>query len=742
MVEFNVLKEHQIFLVSDEAGDIASHNSDGQGLYWRDTRFLSLYELKIEGFLPTLLSAAGEHNFMNNLQFANAAFVSNDGRPVAARTMSIRRNRFIHGGLHERIGFFNYNPFPLALRVTLLVGSDFRDMFDVRGYTRRAVHGTIEVPRVDGPLLEFSYLGLDNVRRATRVRFEPSPRGVILSQPAVEQRLEERVLPGISGHGDLRTDYHVVPPTAEVSFELLLQPKQHRSITVQVDPLVEGVEPADQEGGLSLDAQFVLIRDSYAQWESASTAIETDHEVLNTVLRRALRDLRLLSDRISGGYLPAAGIPWFSVPFGRDSLITSLQTLILQPEIAYGSLRFLAKHQGRKIDDWRDEEPGKILHEVRLGEVATLGQVPHTPYYGSIDSTPLFLVTIGELLRWTDDLSLLQELRPNLEAALDWIDRFGDPDGDGFVEYHSRSADGIRNQGWKDSVDAIARPDGQPAEPPIALAEVQGYVYAARLAAAECLRRLGEPERAASQEGLAAELQRRFLRDFRFADGSFYALALDAKKRPVEVVSSNPGHCLWTGLLSDEEGRTAAQRLRAEDVDCGWGLRTLSSRETLFNPMSYHNGSVWPHDNALIAAGFKRLGLDAEATDLIDEVLEAAMRFPHQRLPELYCGFSRDRRYFSMPAQYPVSCSPQAWAAGSVFMMIQTLLGLQVDAARLRLTLRPRLPTWLNRVTIHHLRVADRRIDFEVCRQDDRVRVEIWDSGGLEIAVEPATHPG
>jgi glycogen debranching enzyme len=738
LVERTVLKENEIYLVSDDNGDIASHNSEGHGLYWRDTRFLSLYELRLAGTKPSLLSSIGEHNFMNNFQFANAAFVARDDVDIAARTISIRRNRFIQDGLYERIGFFNYNPFQVELRVTILVGSDFRDMFEVRGYTTLAVHGTIEPPASDEAGVQLRYVGLDGVRRRTDIFFQPRPSEVSL--PNIDPLAQEhaRVLPGISGHGDPRQEYTLVPPSALAHFDLALPPKAHRSITVHIVPAIEAGRPETPDGKLSLDDKFVLIRDSYRQWDSECTEIETDHEILNSVIRRARRDLRLLSDRLPEGYLPSAGIPWFSVPFGRDSLITSLQTMILQPSIAYGSLRFLAAHQGQKVDEWRDEEPGKILHEVRLGEAATLGQVPQTPYYGSVDSTPLFLVAFGELLQWTDDLELMRGLKDNVEAALAWIDRFGDQDGDGYVEYASRSPRGIRNQGWKDSWDAVAYPDGRFVEPPIALSEVQGYVYDARQRMASYFRRIGETERAREQQDRAADLKRRFKSDFRLAEQNYYAIALGPDKLQVPVVSSNPGQCLWSGLLDGDEGRMTARRLLQEDMSCGWGVRTLSSQEPMFNPMSYHNGSVWPHDNALIAAGLKRLQLDVEASRLIAEVLEAAMRFPNYRLPELYCGFARDRRYFSMPAQYPVSCSPQAWAAGAVFSMIQTLLGLRADAAQGRLSLRPKLPDWLSRVCVRRLRVGNRLVEFEVVREEKRTPVEIFDSGGLEIVVEPA----
>ena len=737
MTERTVIKENEVFLVSDDRGDIGQ-DQEGHGLYWRDTRFLSRFELRIEGTNPVLLSAAGEHSFMNNFQFANSAFTSREGRIVPARTISIRRNRFIRDGLHERVGLFNYNAYTVTLRLSITLASDFRDMFDVRGYTVRPRHGQLGPPIVEDGVVALPYVGLDSVERRTEVRLQPRPTDIeIVPNGGPESPAEAHPLAGISGHGDDRVTYRINPTSVVLHYDVTLPAKQTSSITIHAVPLAGGERPGAPEPPLPLDEQFILIRDSYRRWEAESAAIETDNDILNTVIRRAGRDLRLLTDQMTTGLLPSAGIPWFSVPFGRDSLITSIQTLAFQPDIAYGTLRFLAAHQGTETDDWRDEDPGKILHEVRTGEIAALREVPHTPYFGTVDATPLFIVAWSELLDWTDDRDFASSLEPNVEAALTWIDKLGDSDGDGFVDYASRSAMGIRNQGWKDSLDSVAQRDGRLAEPPIALAEVQGYVYDARTRLARYYRQRGDEAAAARQEQLAGELQDRFLRAFYIPAEDFYALALERGGTPVAVMSSNPGHCLWSGLLSGERGLSVARRLLYDDMNSGWGVRTLGSHEPLFNPMSYHNGSVWPHDNAIIAAGLKRLGLDVEAATLVGEVLEAAMRFPNYRLPELYCGFARDRRYFSIPAQYPVSCSPQAWAAGSVFSMLQTILGLRVDAAHRRVTLRPELPGLISRVSVRQLRVGNEHADFEVLRENGKVRVEVQRSGGFAVEVEP-----
>ncbi|MCC7372103.1 MAG: amylo-alpha-1,6-glucosidase [Chloroflexi bacterium] len=736
MLDRIVLKEHQMFLVCDGNGNIAAHNQDGSGLYWHDTRFLSVFDLELNTGSPQLLSSSGEHNFMMTLQFANQAFQTADGLDVPARSLSIRRNRFLHAALHERIGIFNYNAFPVTLTLTLRFGSDFRDMFDIRGYARRSKHGDIDQPRVEGNEVVLGYVGLDQLRRETRVRFDRPPVRVEVQEPDPLPAGALELIPGISGAGDPRAEAPIRPPTAAAVFELDVPSGQFVSLTSEVRVSQGDLLP--QNGGpAALDTAFTQMRGSYDEWESTCTEIVTDDEVLNAVLKRSLHDLRLLSDRVDDGYLPSAGIPWFSVPFGRDSLITALQTLSLQPDIARASLIFLAEHQGKQVNDFRDEQPGKILHEIRLGELAALGQVPHTPYYGSVDATPLWIMTLGAYWRWTNDLALLQQLRPNLDAALGWIEQFGDLDGDGFVEYLCRSTRGIRNQGWKDSADSTRHRDGSQAEPPIALVEVQGYVYAALIDAGVLYRALGDDERAAHCQARADDLRARFQERWWSASDQYFAAALDSSKRPLLTVTSNVGHCLWTGLLDQGPAWAVSDRLVQDDMLCGWGVRTLSSKERSFNPMSYHNGSVWPHDNSILVAGLKRYGMDERAVRVSQEMLDAAVRFPLYRLPELYCGFARDRRYYSMPAQYPVSCSPQAWAAGSVFLIVQSLLGLRVDAAAGRVTLRPTLPKAVTHLSMRRLTVGSHQIDLDVHREGNEVRVDVTQAAPVAVVVEP-----
>ena len=740
MLDRIVLKEHQMFLVCDGNGNIAAHNADGHGLYWHDTRFLSLFELSLDAGGPQLLTSSGEHNFMMTLQLANLAFQTADGREVRPRTLSIRRNRFIHAALHERIGIFNYNPFPVPITLSMTFGSDFRDMFDIRGYARRSKHGAIDRPRIEDRDIVLGYTGLDQIRRETRVRFDQFPSRLEIHEPDPLPPDALETMPGISGAGDPRAEVPIRPPTATAIFELVVPPAQYTALTCEVLVSQGDLRPDLPHviGDVStLDSAFGEMRESYRAWEETCTEITTDDEIVNAVLKRSLHDLRLLSDHVVNGYLPSAGIPWFSVPFGRDSLITSLQTLALQPAIARATLLFLAEHQGHEVNDWRDEQPGKILHEIRLGELAALGDVPHGPYYGSVDATPLWIMTLGEYVRWSGDQVLAADLRPNLEAALNWIDEYGDLDGDGYVEYLCRSSRGIRNQGWKDSSDSATHRDGLRAEPPIALAEVQGYVFAAWMAAAELFDLYGEPERAQKLRAKAASLRARFQAGWWSGRDQFFAMALDAGKIPVTTVASNVGHCLWAGMLDDGPAWKVGARLVREDMLCGWGLRSLSSAEPSFNPMSYHNGSVWPHDNSIIVAGLKQYRMDDHALRVAEQVLDAARRFPLYRLPELYCGFARDRRYYSMPAQYPVSCSPQAWAAGSIFLIVQSLLGLRVDALNDRIILRPTLPRDVNLLRLTNLRIGRHRVDFEVRRQNDTIKVDVTRAAPIAVVVEP-----
>ena len=452
---------------------------------------------------------------------------------------------------------------------------------------------------------------------------------------------------------------------------------------------------------------------AYHAWERGTTKAVSDHELFNLVIKRSVSDLRLLVNEGPGPnerYV-AAGVPWFSTLFGRDSLITAFQALAFRPQIAVETLQVLADHQATEIDDWRDAEPGKILHELRTGEMARSGELPHTPYFGSVDSTPLFLILLGATFDWTGDRAMVDRLWPNALAALSWIDTYGDRDGDGLVEYQRRSDGGLVNQGWKDSSDAIRDRTGREAVAPIALAEVQGYVFDGKRRMAGLARMRGEADLAARLDREAEALRVRFEEAFWVEDQRYYAMAVDGDKRVADAIGSNAGQCLWTGIVSPERAKDVMDRLLQPEMFSGWGIRTYASGQPGYNPIGYHTGTVWPHDTSLIAAGLKRYGFDDESNRLVSQVLEAAQRFPDYRLPELFCGF--DKSDATTPVPYPVACSPQAWAAGASFLFLETMLGLRAHADRGELELtHPHLPDWLGKVTLTDLRVGDASVDL------------------------------
>jgi glycogen debranching enzyme len=454
--------------------------------------------------------------------------------------------------------------------------------------------------------------------------------------------------------------------------------------------------------------------------------IDSDHELLNRTLDRSLADLVTLRNDgpADGEHYLAAGIPWFATLFGRDSIIAALETVAFIPSLAVSTLTVLARLQATADDPWHDAEPGKILHEMRTGEMARAGETPHDAYYGSIDSTPLWLILLGATHAWTGDDALLEQLWPNALAALAWIDDYGDPDGDGFVEYSRRSRLGLLNQGWKDSGDAIRHTNGLPADGPIALAEVQGYVYSAKRSMARLARHRGESELALRLDSAADELRVQFDAAFWLPDARYYAMALDGEKRPVASIGSNPGQALWTGIVPASRAARVGERMLEPDMFSGWGVRTFAAGQPGYNPVGYHTGSIWPHDNALIAAGLKANGAADGANLLAGRLIEAAQWFPDMRLPELFCGFARTD--VGAPVAYPVACSPQAWSAAAPFFLLQTMLGLRADASARRLELvHPTLPDWLGRVTVTGLPVGGDTVDLLVHRWRGRTSAEL-----------------
>jgi glycogen debranching enzyme len=682
------LKEDQLVLITEDDGSLPIGSSSPLGLYYHDTQFLSGYKLRVNGTEPLLLSANTEQNYVATFQLMHSeGAVLGTGRH-ASRTLSIRRTRFLADGLRERVGILNANPTSVRIAVELEFEATFRDMFAVRGY-RDAVApgGDVSVDRrADG--VSFERIGRDGVRRTSDVTLSPAPDRVDGTTLYVDRDLA---------------------PQQVLTLELAAIPRE--------DGAGEAPSPGRFDDALdALNARYRRFLRGCARYETSSETLDEG------LIARSALDLRALLEFHEGGPFPTGGIPWYAVPFGRDALITAYETLGWNPDLARGTLRLLARYQGQKVDEFTEEEPGKIFHELRRGELARLGEIPHRPYYGSVDATPLFALVFAEAVKWTADRALWRDLLPAAERALTWCDGpYGDPDRDGYVEYGTRGtarAPGraLRSQGWKDSSESLSDRDGTLTELPAALVEVQAYVYAAKTGLADLYAIDGDAKRADRLRGEARELRERFERDFWMADQTCYAQALDAHKKQVTAVTSNAAHALWAGIATPDRAAALVARLLAPDMYSGWGIRTLSSRYPTYNPMSYHNGSVWPHDSAIAAHGMARYGFREEANEVTSGLIEAGRRFPYARVPELFCGFQRDLRFSSRPADYLVSCIPQSWSAGMIFLNLRTLLGMEPDLATQRLLLDPALPPWLERIEVSDLRIFDAPISFRVRR--------------------------
>jgi glycogen debranching enzyme len=551
-------------------------------------------------------------------------------------------------------------------------------------------------------MLRLAYTGADHHRRSTEITFDPPPNTIGGACATFRLMLEpegaERV---------------------EVAFRLSDQPMAGAAGGLEVSPGWTAKHVADISGPLGLP--------------SSTVRMTTSNELFNRVLRRSFLDLAMLETRQGDDLFFAAGIPWYVALFGRDSIITALETLAFAPEVGRATLMVLARYQGRDRNPERDEEPGKILHELRVGELARLGEVPFTPYYGTVDATPLFLVLLGEYLQWTGDLECFTTLRAEVDAALGWLEHDGDSDHDGLFEYVSRATDGLVNQGWKDSYNAIVDADGSLVTPPIALVEMQGYVYRAFRAVANVCRATGDRERAASLERRATEVRARFEKSFWSAENGNYALAVHGdpgSKRLANVDASNQGQALWGGIVAEAHAGAVRDSIMDPDrLNAGWGVRTLSQAAVAYNPFDYQTGAVWPHDTAMVAVGLRSYGFDDEALEIFTGLYEAATRFDLYRLPELFAGF--DRATYGRPVRYPVACSPQAWAAGSLPYLLTSVLGIVPDAfARTLHVIRPRLPEWLDFVEINGLTIGTSHVDLRFER-----------SGELSLAAVTAKSP-
>ena len=720
------IKHGNLFLLTDPFGDIHV-DSRGLGLYDRDTRLLSCSQVRVGGVRPVLLQGTPGGNYRGTIQLTNPSIDRNIEDKVhplddlAGRKLGIARDRVLSlHGLEERLTVVNYAERPKIFDIEVELGIDGADIFEVRGRQREA-RGTLLPAAALPTRVTFRYDGLDGRRRSTHARF---------SMPASAMEPVVARDDGVDTGGWL-----------QLYWSWPLAPGERRELrwavwSTVVDVATAGDSPAElfpdpptvdeSAPGLAYDA-----------WSDSTTEVDTDHELFNLTVTRSRNDLRLLVNETPGSterYI-AAGVPWFSTLFGRDSLIASLQTVAFRPQLATQTLTVLAARQATEVDDWRDAEPGKILHELRVGEMAATGELPHSPYYGSVDATPLWLILLGATFDWTGDRALIDRLWPNALAALEWIDRYGDRDGDGFVEYERRTEHGLVNQGWKDSSDAIRDRHGREVQPPIALAEVQGYVFDAKRRMAGLARMRGEPELADRLEREAKTLRERFEAAFWVEDQGYYAMALGADKRQADAVGSNPGHCLWSGIVTPERARAVAERLISPELFSGWGVRTYALDQPGYNPLGYHTGSVWPHDTSIVAAGLKRYGFHEESNLLVGDILEAAQRFPAYRLPELFCGFAREED--ADPVPYPVACSPQAWSAGAPYLFLETMLGLRAHADRHELELwHPHLPEWAQRITLRNLRVGEGAVDLLFHRWRGTTSAEVLRKvGDLDVTI-------
>ncbi|MBI2933338.1 MAG: amylo-alpha-1,6-glucosidase [Planctomycetes bacterium] len=695
-----VLKHADTFAVLDPSGDILPARQSGHGLYHDGTRFLSRMEMRLLDKRPFLLSSTvRQDNAMLAVDLTNTDYHVEDRLVLPRNILHVFRSSFLwNRTCYERFRIHNYAAAPVEVSLSLSFDADFADIFEVRGMRREKRGRTL--PAESGPdWVALAYEGLDGVVRRTRIRIAPSPAEISGSLVRLENRVDA------NGEIDI-----AVTTSCELT-------------AAKATPVF--FEQAFQQAAAEADAG-----------RSGEAEVETTNPQFNYWLHRSVSDLRMMVTRTPQGPYPYAGIPWFNTAFGRDGIITALECLWVKPDLARGVLAYLAATQAREDKPEQDAEPGKILHETRRGEMAALGEIPFGLYYGSADATPLFVVLANAYTERTADLNFIRTLWPSIERALDWIDLRGDLDGDGLVEYQRRAPHGLICQGWRDSHDAVFHEDGTLAEGPVALCEVQGYVYAARLAGAHLAEKLGHADRAEGLRRQAHALRELFDQRFWIEERSTYAMALDGAKRPCRVRASTAGHALFTGIARPEHARAIAALLGDDTFFSGWGIRTVASTEARYNPMSYHNGSIWPHDNALIAMGISRYKIGQEMIlRLLNGLYEASIFSDLNRLPELFCGFAR--RGGEGPTQYPVACSPQAWSSAAVFMLLQAGLGLSIDATRPRVCFHsPALPPSFRGLSIRNLRVGNALVSLDLTRQAWDVSVNVVHrEGDVEIVV-------
>jgi glycogen debranching enzyme len=696
-----VLKYGKTFATFNRYGDIVNSGLGEDGIFHDGTRYLSQFKLLVGGYAPLLLSSTiSADNLLFAGDLSNVDLWEHDRIAIQRETLHIARTKYLwQSRCFERLRITNYALNEILIPLHFEIAADFADIFEVRG-TSRDRRGRDLPPEVGQDWIVLGYEGLDDITRRTRLEFAPTPTRCSASV---------------------------------VSYGLHLFPKQEITIHIQICLDEQGAVPPTAGKLKSYDGELSVARKQVQREHSDHFRIYSSNEQFNEWMTRSVADMEMMIRGNPESCYPYAGVPWYSTIFGRDGLVTSLECLWLWPDLARGVLEFLAANQATEMEPERDAEPGKILHELRHGEMANLNEIPFGRYYGSVDSTPLFLMTAAAYFERTGDREFIARLWPHLELALRWISDYGDLDSDGFVEYDRRSTAGLSQQGWKDSHDSVFHADGRLAEGPIALCEVQGYVYAAKCGIAKLARVIGKSSLAECLEREARELQANFEDSFWCEDLGVYALALDGNKRPCRVRSSNAGQCLYTGIAHPENARVVGQTLLGPDFFSGWGIRTLGAQEVRYNPISYHNGSIWPHDNAIIASGLARYGMKELASRVFLGLLDLSVEVDLHRLPELFCGLHR--RHGEGPTLYPVACSPQAWAAGALFLLLQSVLGIQVDGEKRRILIEdPHLPETHPRLWVKNLKVGDSRVDLYCERTNGKTHVEAIDNrDGVEI---------
>ncbi|NEX93927.1 amylo-alpha-1,6-glucosidase [Caulobacter sp. 17J65-9] len=689
------LKHQDAFAVFDAYGDVGTVEDGPEGLYFQDTRFLSHYEFLLEKKRPLLLSSVVlDDNAALAVDCANPDIRGEDGNlRLPKDSIFAARKKFLRDAVcFERFSMRNFAACKERFSADLIFGADFHDLFEVRG-ERRPARGTTTVSRISDREIRYVYMGLDGLERTTTLCFSPTPAKL---------------------------------DTGRASWNFELEPNGRAHIVVTVTCRMS--KSAGEDPSRYADAYRHTRRAMRARVRRLLN-VSSSNALFNAVMSRSIFDLNMLFTETKYGPYPYAGVPWFSTVFGRDGIITAMEVLWCEPEVARGVLRVLAKTQATKSDPAADSQPGKILHELRGGEMARLGEVPFREYYGTVDATPLFVMLAGMYFERTGDLETVREIWPNILAAIRWIDEFGDLDGDGFVEYARETEQGLANQGWKDSNDSVFHADGRLARAPIALVEVQAYVHAAKRHAGVLARALGEDALAAEFDAAAETLRAAFEKAFWDEELGTYAEALDGEKQPCRIRTSNAGHALFTGTAAPDRAGRVTENLMSEATFTGWGIRTVSASEARYNPMSYHNGSIWPHDNALCAMGMARYGHKRQAAKVLEGLFETAAYQDFNRLPELFCGFARKTR--RGPTAYPVACSPQAWAAAAPFALLAACMGIEVDHAAdcVRFS-DPILPSFLDFVILRDFEVRDSRLTLRLYRYGDDVMVNVMKRSG------------